>query len=239
MNQSEETSRIVKKIKNALALAKGNKNENEAQAAMLAAQRMMLKYNLTMQDIPTEEQPKKEVTKDRIRINKVEWWHLKLACVIDANFRTYSYYVKGHSVGFLGLKEDVEIASEVYKFAMAAIKGHATEYLKKTRDDFFYRSRSEAIAVKNDYIRGFLDGLRRKFADQVQSESFALVLVKDALVETAHKDANWKPGKERSYQRAGDKDAYDQGFIDGKNLDKGKSAKQKGDTFVLHGGNRQ
>ena len=48
--------KIIEKIKKALALANNNKNPNEAQAAMLMAQKMMAKYHIEMQEVEEGEE---------------------------------------------------------------------------------------------------------------------------------------------------------------------------------------
>ena len=44
-------NQILEKISKTLKLGKHNSNENEAQAAILAAQRIMAKYKITEEDI--------------------------------------------------------------------------------------------------------------------------------------------------------------------------------------------
>ena len=58
--------KIIEKIKKALALANNNKNPNEAQAAMLMAQKMMAKYHIEMQEI--EESEESEIQENELDI---------------------------------------------------------------------------------------------------------------------------------------------------------------------------
>lgn len=60
--------KIIEKIKKALALANNNKNPNEAQAAMLMAQKMMAKYHIEMQELEEAEEP--EIQQDGVEIKK-------------------------------------------------------------------------------------------------------------------------------------------------------------------------
>ncbi|MEK4983641.1 DUF2786 domain-containing protein [Bacillus sp. FSL K6-6540] len=202
---------VLRKIKKSLALAHNNPNPDEAHTAMLMAQRLMAKHNLTASDIPGDA-PAKKVDKVKICRNQVKWWERKLAQIIDENFRTNSFYSNGAYIGFIGLETDVKIAEEVFRFASESISYHASAYLKNNPER---RSRAYAIAVKNDYITGYLSGLREKFRKQVESECLAVVLVKDALVVQATEEMNLKKGDLIRRGTANDSDALRQGYEDG------------------------
>ncbi|ETT45241.1 hypothetical protein C162_21933 [Paenibacillus sp. FSL R7-269] len=183
----------IRKIQKALKLADRNSNAEEAQAAILLAQRLMAKHGLSASDIGSDEQKQPEAQEGKIRKSRIEWWHRKLLNIVADNFRCFSFYASGSYIGFLGLPEDVEIAKEVYVFAEDALRYHSSEFLK-TRVNYF-GSRKRTNALKNDYITGFLQGLREKFKEQVETESLALVLVKHEVVVQANDEANWKTGK--------------------------------------------
>jgi hypothetical protein len=202
---------ILRKIKKALALAHNNPNPDEAHTAMLLAQRLMAKHNLTISDLP-EDGPAKKVDKVKIWRTQVKWWERKLAQIVDMNFRTNSFYSRGTYIGFIGLEADVKIAEEVFRFASESIAYHASTYLKNNPEP---RSRRYALAVKNDYITGYLSGLSEKFQKQVESESLALVLVKDALVVQATEEMKLKKGTAIRRGTANDADALQQGYKDG------------------------
>ncbi|AIQ26943.1 hypothetical protein P40081_01010 [Paenibacillus sp. FSL P4-0081] len=206
----------IRKIQKALKLADDNSNAEEAQNAILLAQRLMAKHGLTASDIGSPEQKQPEALEGKIRKSRIEWWHRKLLGVVADNFRCYSFFAKGSYIGFLGLPEDVEIAKEVYVFAEDAIRHHSSEYLK-TRN-YYFGSRRQTNMLKNDYITGFIQGLREKFKEQVEVECLSLVLVKhDAVVEYYDK-AKWKTGKPTNMSTLGDSAARAQGYKDGKNF---------------------
>ncbi|OPG98970.1 hypothetical protein B2I21_07380 [Chryseobacterium mucoviscidosis] len=204
----------IRKIQKALRLAENNTNAEEAQAAILMAQRLMLKRGIVASDIKSEQEQTKEAKELLIRKNRIHWWEKRLHAIISDNFRCYSFYSAGSFLGFLGLPEDVEIATEVYKFAEDAIKYHAGNYMKQ-KD---ISSRKFYNATKNDYVRGFLAGLNDKFIEQVAQESFALVLVKHEVVETAYNEAELKEDKPAPVTSASNKEAMLQGYEDGKNF---------------------
>ncbi|MCM3273682.1 DUF2786 domain-containing protein [Paenibacillus elgii] len=208
---------VLRKIKKALNLAHNNSNSEESQAALLLAQKLMLKHGLTASDIPNEKPKEKNVKRAHIRSSRIEWWYTKLSIIVANNFRCEHFYASGRYIGFLGLEDDVEIASEVFKFAQEAIRYHSSAYLKHKS---FHRSRAEAIAIKNDYILGYLSGLREKFKEQVKSECLELVLVKDDAVIKAAEAAKFKEVEAKPVVIAGDYAARQQGYQDGKKFTK-------------------
>ncbi|MEK3945009.1 DUF2786 domain-containing protein [Paenibacillus sp. FSL H3-0310] len=203
----------IRKIQKALKLADGNANAEESQNAILLAQRLMAKHGLTAQDVGSQEEKAPEARKGSIRKSRVEWWHRILNSIIADNFRCFGFFTSGRNIGFLGLPEDVDIAIEVYGFAENAIRHHASEYLKYY---CYSSSRRVSNGIKNDYITGFLQGLREKLKEQVAAECYSLVLVKHEVVVKAHDDAGWKTGKPVQMNLAGDSEARMQGYIDGK-----------------------
>ncbi|MDF9408503.1 hypothetical protein L7E55_09055 [Pelotomaculum isophthalicicum JI] len=76
--------------------------------------------------------------------------------------------------------------------------------------------KSGTIPPKNDYIIGFLNGLRDKFKEQVESKGYALVLVKDALVVKAVEDKKLKSGRTSRIVMAGSTGAREAGYREGR-----------------------
>lgn len=221
------TESALRKIRKALALARDNSNADESHSAMLLAQRLMAKHNFTASDI-VENDVIKKTGKSYSKARRIAWWQLNLGNIVAENFRCYSFYAEGRYVGFVGLEEDVKIALEVFDFASNAIKHHSSQYLLQNKAR---RTRRHANALKNDYIFGFLNGLRDKFEEQVESESLALVLVKDELAVRAFEEMKTKPGKQRTINISGDDEAKQRGYVDGKNLEKPAGTLTDGTKF--------
>lgn len=212
---------VIRKIKKALALSHNNANAEESHTAMLLAQRLMAKHNLSMGDVRLSDQSdQKEAVKGYVRLSRVEWWQQSLAAIVATNFRCYPFYSTGKYIGFIGIESDTKIAVDIFKFAVDAIKYHSSLYLKSRKES---RSRKEANMLKNDYIQGFLIGLNDKFEEQVERESYSIILVKDEIVEQAYKKMNLKKGRSTMRTSANDNDAATQGYMDGKNLEKSSS----------------
>ena len=94
------TDSIEEKIKKLLALSQSS-NPNEAKAALLKAQDLMLKYNLSIDyevDCP-------EIITDSLAI-KHQKYHIQMAMLIADNFRTRTW-IGRNEIFYIGYKEDV------------------------------------------------------------------------------------------------------------------------------------
>lgn len=181
------TERDMRLLKKSLALGENNSNENEAMAAMLKAQEILNKYGKVLGDIKFEEDPKpanKEVVEHQATdYHKIQKWEKDLARVIANNFRCENFW-RTKTVNrcglsrmfFLGLKEDVEVATFVYAYAIDVMKYLAKKYCM----DHGIFGAAATKRAKLAYLAGFVEGLQDKFRYQVQT--MAIVLVKDALV---------------------------------------------------------
>lgn len=209
---------IIRKIQKALRLASNNPSAEEAQSAALLAQRLMTKHGLKMADVSQADIDQNEVQAGAGQIirKRIEWWQRRLNAIIANNFRCYGFFTSGRNIGFLGLPEDVEVAIEVYQFAENAVRYNASEYLKESFKYDPSPNRRYTNAVRNDYITGFLDGLKTKFKEQVELKCLALVLVRHEVVEQAHKDAGWKSAKPLQRSSANDSEALAKGYQDGR-----------------------
>lgn len=213
--------KIIGKIKKALALAKDTPSDDEAQAAMLAVQRLLAKHNLSMQDVEgyatTEKKTKEEMVTELT--GRIPWWHKKLAYVISENFKCKYFMVRYGSynggIVFFGLEEDVLIAKEVFQYAREMIDKLAKSYVGK-----LYRRGESTKGVRNIFIEGFLSGLQAKFKEQIEKNNWGLVLVTDALVVQEYENMNMKTVKSTGIQPkfSNNSEAYNEGKKQGENF---------------------
>jgi len=208
-------SDIVEKFRKVFALTTSS-NEGEAQAAMLMAQKMMVEYNLSMSDVSMGEINKKEVINESIsQSSRSAWWHQHLASIIADNFKCGIYIHRSRSNGitnikYIGLKNDVEIAKQVYLYAVEAISFSYKKYIRENS----YRDNKQGI--KNQYIYGYLEGLKAKFAEQVKNNEWGLVIVKDKVVNDAIDNLNLRKGGKRHINTNGNEVDRSSGYEDGK-----------------------
>ncbi|MEN6348731.1 MAG: DUF2786 domain-containing protein [Syntrophomonas sp.] len=207
-----EIDPVILKIKKLLAKAQGNPFAEEAQAAILKAQELMAKNDLTTVDINQFVLEQQVVLVPVTEPARVFWWQKMLASIIAHNFRCYAFFAgRGRAIiEFLGKKLDVEIAKEVYLFALAHINYFSKLYIKRQS-----HVTGSTTGIKNDYIRGFLSGLVKGFEKQVLENTWGLVLVKDSAVDEAYNNIDFVKDRTPKILTAQDNAAIREGYIKG------------------------
>lgn len=218
---------VLRKVKGLLTTANENMNEQEAQTAFALAQKLMVKHNISASDITYE---KDSVEDQRITEHKTLHWHEKIvANMIAKNFRVKSYLeakrVNGRTqkaVKFFGLKEDVQLATEMYKLALDVLGFYTKLYV-----DLYWgrRKRDSRITsqVKNSYMRGFITALEEVMNIQRKEleNEYGLIVITPVVVEEAFNEKQQSFTKVRRFNVpfATAKTAYANGYNDGKNVD--------------------
>lgn len=179
---------IIYRIQKLLALSK-SANENEAQNSIMMAQRLLIKYKLSIQDV---EQYKKEFIKVNENRTGIKFrgsnWKSNLSRVIADNFSCYLFYRtnRTHEICFYGKEEDVIICNIMLEYAIKAINSNGDKLIKKLKQD---KRRKHFNGIKDDYALGFVKGLDERFKEQLKSnKEWALVLVKDQVVVVGYKE---------------------------------------------------
>jgi hypothetical protein len=213
-----ERERIIDKVRKAIALSTYNPSAEEGQTALLKAQELMAKHNIGMDEVGDKKIEKEVVVADLTSRGRTPFWKKSLAKVISENFRCMAYTSKfggKSSLKILGLTEDVELAKEMFDFAVGTLEYSVGEYMKRLRRELGVGG---STGVRNDYILGFIKGLNDKFRKQVEQNNWALVLVKDELVTQHIENMRFTSGKTSKVQRSNNKDAYNSGYERGKTL---------------------
>ncbi|HEN9086441.1 TPA: DUF2786 domain-containing protein [Streptococcus agalactiae] len=167
-------NKVIFKIQNLLELAYDAPNDEEGQTALLMAQKLMVKHNLSMNDITTTQ------TKNKIGETvgtweyRMPWWQEKLAAILGENFRCKTIrrvFDEGITqMIFFGYQSDAELCTKVYEGAILYLKYR----LKRL---FPTISKARWKDYKKSYLLGFLEGLDQRFKAQVQSsEELALMV---------------------------------------------------------------
>lgn len=215
---------IIEKVRNLLNKNEANGcTEAESQSAMLMAQKLMAKHGLDMADVDTEGEESKEVVHEGVTpIEKTIWWKKSLANVVAENFKCICYISTyrgrgGSKIVFLGLKSDVEIAKEVFNFAVDSIVYHTEKYARKKMRSEGY---TDTRGLRNDFMKGYIRGLRDKFEEQKkQCEELALALVIDKEVQEEAENMNFKKGRRSDVSSSGNQQAISSGYNQGKQFD--------------------
>lgn len=219
-----DNDRIIRRIKALLALAEDKANVNESHSALLQAQRMMVEYGVDATELTDDEKVIEVLERNGSDFKRLYWYERRLAGIVASNFRCKHYYesryVDGKSqiqrrIMFMGTEEDVELATAMYKLVVSAIDFYTLQHIKK--HGFGVRQHTQTL--KNDYMLGFIDGLERKFEEQIQSQEWALVLVIPKEVEDKYSEI--VTGKALNYNvpQLEWQESYQQGYKDGNEID--------------------
>lgn len=209
---------IVKKIQKLLEMAERG-TENEKQIALIKAQKLMLDYHIEDAELHGYDTTNKKVVKKYSNtVNCYASWAMKLSMLITKNFRCHPTYITvQHSKGkvihcvIYGFEEDVEICLEVFE------KAH--QYMKKgskTLINWYYRCNKPIKGVKEDYCRGFLEGLEEGFHQQILgNQKYAIMVVVPEAVTKVTSQLGEKSFSTRLVMQAHDHTAQLIGYQDG------------------------
>lgn len=208
------TEELISKIKKLLALSSSN-NVHESNLAMMKANQLLLKHNLTL-STGNNEMIYNAVALD-IKRNTAKY------STISAILREFNVYVvycnKGQNQGYhmeiTGSKASVEIAEYVAKF------------LDKELDRLWEEARKD-----NSFLRGvvarnsFFDGLRKGYLGKIkeskteltENETTALIKIDQQIEELAKKVVYKRLCSMGGYRRMSNSGAYDAGKEAGSRL---------------------
>ena len=210
-------NKIISKVQNLLELAYDAPNDEEGQTALLMAQKLMVKHNLSMSDIKTSQK------NDNIGETvghweyRMVWWKEKLAAILGENFRCKTIRRRLVEKGitqmiFFGYDTDAELCTKVYEGSLLYL-----DYRLKRL--FPTVSKARWKDYKKSYLLGFLDGLDQRFKNQTQSsEEFALMVQVPAevLEEQARQMGNLKNRTVKVQLQEMDVEAFYQGLTHAK-----------------------
>lgn len=221
-----ENDRIIRRVKGLLKLAEDNSNMEESQSAFIQAQQMMIRYGVNPEDLAVDEKTKSILTKSATEYKRLWWWERALGNIMAKNFRCSWYYSSKRFAGtvqmkrkiiFVGFEADVELATEMYTLAKSALHYYTTQFVKDLKVN---KKQTQNKRAKDDYIRGFIDGLEEKFVEQIKEQQWGLVVVVPEEVINKTKEIT-KGGKAISYYipNPQSKKHYDQGYEAGHKID--------------------
>ncbi len=94
-------NKTIEKIQNLLELAYDAPNDEEGQTALLIAQRLMVKHNLSMNDLTNSKTQKDIGETIGTWEYRLLWWQEKLAGILGENFRCKTIRRRHHTDNFL------------------------------------------------------------------------------------------------------------------------------------------
>lgn len=127
------------KIRKLLALAKSPEPE-EAKLALLKARKLMAEHKLTERDLEEHDTTVIQQEIDETFSKKANSWMAPLSSIIGENYCCAAYRCKRGAkttvwrVGFIGLKDDFEICTKIFRYAVRCIKAEQRKLRKQHRD---------------------------------------------------------------------------------------------------------
>ena len=210
-----EKESIIEKVRKLLRLAERAGTPEESQLAFARASELLYKHKIERSEVGSLDEKREiaqvvsEMAYTRQHDPCVEY----LMPIIAENFACVAFCERLSSrsrtyfAGFLGFKEDAEIAKVVFENAFAYVRNHDSDY-GTSRGERYY------------YGRGFCFGLRQKFEEMRRSkEQFAIVM--KPPTEATDMIKGWKtqrPTKKKANINAATIVAYEGGLEAGKSF---------------------
>jgi hypothetical protein len=178
-NQDGERAKRIDQVTKLLRLAKSS-DAHEAAAATSAAQRLMLKYNLTdLESGPGHAYSHRHLGQPTGRVTEAE---RILACILGEHFFVQVIWVsvyrpfdekRGSVLEICGTAENLELASFVHGYLLDAAERLWNKYKKEQK--------LRGNAQRREFLAGVLTGVRDKLAaEKKRSEREGLVWVGDS-----------------------------------------------------------
>jgi hypothetical protein len=192
--------KVLDRVQKLLNLSEGGGTEEEAQSALLTAQKLLAKHRLTMADLESVRNKTDEEKIDELVVAtgslNLAGWKSKLAATIAKNFRCKVWSQRDGArlsdgenkkseeirsgtkdLIFCGYESDVQVCAHVFIKAVLFCEFQRDWYLmeqKLEKKDFL--TQSERMRLGGSFELGFVHGLYRKFEKQVEENEWALVI---------------------------------------------------------------
>ncbi|MGX7107078.1 DUF2786 domain-containing protein [Hutsoniella sourekii] len=222
----DANEKILMKIRNLLSLAEDGGGDEESQTALLMAQKLMLKYKIS-QDQVSQDGSNEIVIRSLSVYKRIFWWEKILVRIIAENFRVM-FYIQSNRLPhqksvqrklvLMGYQEDVDLAYEVFHLASESMKYYASHFIKAHQED-----QATDSQLRKSYYQGFMDGLDHKFDQQrkemaQENEQYALMIkTPQEVVDKFNREINGSLAFE-SPRLSKETDAYMDGYDRGNRL---------------------
>lgn len=212
--------KIIEKIRKCLALANNNPSEEEAKAAALMAQKLLAKYNISLVDVEQLEGKPEEIIEECVWFKDcvkgvARAWKYQLASIVSENFRCKHFFYGKSGVVFYGHQTDAQAAGEVFKYLFGMGDKLANRVTYRVLRQYHKQGQSAKVSgIYNSWVTGFLKGLSESF--KKQCTALMIVVPEDVKQSYDEKVKGFKCLKARMRNNGFDKEAYNNGFVTGK-----------------------
>ena len=199
----EDALNLIQKLFN-LGDKERNNSDQEAELAILKAQKLMAEYDISIEEIKEEKEP--EYSHEMCEHKWNYGYRIPLANVLAKNFRC-ELYERGKSIVFMGRKVDATICRQTFEFAYKYIMKRGNQEYNR-RYEMGYTTRG----VFNSYARGFIIGLKKSLDEQCVA--LAIVTPPDVTAKFKEMSEGWKQ-KTTKMGKATDVETFHKGIKDG------------------------
>lgn len=221
----------LQKLKAFYESAKKNDSEGEVEAAAAQINKLLIKYNLTMEDIGEKKEESKIIKEEVNGMNYAMrgWWEVQLTNVL-CRFNlceSFTYGKHYDRILIVGKKENVELVKwmkETFAKRYVAIsKVRYKEYKKKIEEGIIYTHDVPTLhRYQRSYLMGVCDGLARKLQEikdenerQYAQQVTALVVNNKAALQQFYQSEGMRFGKGYQMNVGSCSDARHKGYTDG------------------------
>ena len=199
----EDALNLIQKLFN-LGDKERNNSDQEAELAILKAQKLMAEYDISIEEIKEEKEP--EYSHEMCEHKWNYGYRIPLANVLAKNFRC-ELYERGKSIVFMGRKVDATICRQTFEFAYKYIMKRGNQEYNR-RYEMGYTTRG----VFNSYAQGFIIGLKKSLDEQCIA--LAIITPPDVTAKFKEMSEGWKQ-KTTKMGEATDVETLHKGIKDG------------------------
>ena len=193
-----ENEKIMEKIKKLFELSKNNPSEEEAKAAALKAQELLVQYHLEYAEVENIDLDKAEpIGEVAIDVASKKWKYSLARIVAEANRCTHFFRGKNRIV-FFGHQTDVMVAAETFEYLFDMGNKLGNKLYREAKEKYGY-----ADNVYNSCVVGFVEGIKEALAEQ--SKALMVIVpddVKDAYAEHSRGFRSFRTSQVRAYDGA-------------------------------------
>lgn len=200
----EDALNLIQKLFN-LGDKERNDSDQEAELAILKAQKLMAKYDISIEEVKEEKEP--EYAHEMCEHKWNYGYRVPLAQVLAKNFRC-ELYERGKSIVFMGRKMDAAICRQTFEFAYKYIMKRGNQEYNR-RYELGYTTRG----VFNSYAQGFILGLKKSL--DAQCVALAIITPPDVTAKFKEMSEGWDEKKTKMGD-ATDGETFNKGYKEGK-----------------------
>ena len=201
---------IREKIQKLLALSESS-NEHEAYAALMKARELIAKNKLDERDFEKKEEKKVIKTMSIQGLS----FSMRRDQVVSENYCCKVFFEmkkRTRYVNFSGLSEDVDICTDVFRYALEC----ARSGIEKEKRKYYKATAKEKSTISDSYGCGFVKGLNEAFIKQNQENERDWGLILKCPKEVSNFIDNLTETINTNCKKGVDESIYQDGYAEGK-----------------------